>query len=87
GTKSDMRSDFSNMSGNGKVISSLFLPGYQQFKAGKKGKGTVMVSLAGGSIAWCIADGAANKRFNALPICFLAADMIWSFIDYKVANK
>lgn len=86
-TKNGIRSDFSSMSGNGQMASSLFLPGYQQIKAGKKGRGILMVSLAGGAVVWCAADAIANKRFFALPVCVLALDMIWSFVDFKVSSK
>lgn len=86
GTKEGIRSDFSSMSGNGQMASSLFLPGYQQIKAGRKGRGITMISLAGGSIAWCTVDGIVNKRFNAFPLCFLALDMIWSFVDFKISQ-
>lgn len=86
-TKNGIRSDFSSMSGNGQMVSSLFLPGYQQIRAGKKNRGILMVSLAGGAVVWCAADAIANKRFFALPVCVLALDMIWSFVDFKVSSK
>lgn len=83
--KNDAGKDAHQLTENGEMFSSLFLPGYYQLQTNQKVKGTVMVSFAAGSLLWCTVGGIAQKRFEVLPIVFvLVPDMVWSFIDYKI---
>jgi hypothetical protein len=86
--KSDAGKDMRQISGNSEMFASLFLPGYYQYKTDQNFKGTMMVSLAGGAVIWCTIGSIATKKFEAIPVCFLLVpDMIWSFIDYKIAQR
>jgi len=90
--KKDMNNDAGNdmrqVSKNGEMFSSLFLPGYYQYKHNHKVKGIIMASLAGGALTWCTVGSIAGKNFEVIPITFvLVPDMVWSFIDYKVTKN
>ncbi len=84
----DVARDMHQLSGNGELFSSLFLPGYYQYHVGQKRKSYLMAGLAGGAFAWFTIGSIANKRFEVAPIALIIVpDMIWSFIDYKVDKK
>jgi hypothetical protein len=84
----DAARDMHQLSENGELFSSLFLPGYYQYNVGQKRKSYVMIGLAGGALAWCAIGSIANKRFEVLPVAvIIVPDMVWSFIDYKVDKK
>lgn len=86
--KSDAGKDAHQLTENGEMFSSLCLPGYYQWQTNQKVKGSVMVSLAAGSLIWCTVGSIANKRFEVLPIVFVfVPDMVWSFIDYKIKKR
>ena len=86
--KSDAGKDVHQLTENGEMFSSLFLPGYVQWRTNQKVKGTAMGALAAGSVIWCAAGSITEKRFEVLPIVFvLVPDMIWSFIDYKIEKS
>ncbi len=86
--KSGIHSDFRGVSRNGDLVSSLFLPGYQQLRAERPVKGSVMASLAVGALAWCVAGSIRNEEFQVLPIgVVLIPDMLWSMIDFKINRK
>ncbi|MBN1579050.1 MAG: hypothetical protein JW913_20980 [Chitinispirillaceae bacterium] len=73
---------------NGELFASFFLPGYLQYREKHKGRGSIMVSLAVGSIAGCTAWSVAQKQFMPLPLLVvLIPDMVWSFVDHKVYRK
>ncbi|NLD92946.1 MAG: hypothetical protein GX639_09790 [Fibrobacter sp.] len=84
----DVARDMQQLSGNGELFSSLFLPGYYQYHVGQKRKSYVMAGLAGGALAWFTIGCIANKRVEVAPIALvIVPDMIWSFIDYKIDKK
>jgi hypothetical protein len=86
--KANARDDFRSVSKNGEKFSSLFLPGYQQHKSGRKVQRNFMLALAGGSLGWCVGGSIYNKRFEFLPIfCITVPTMIWSFADYSAHSK
>lgn len=86
--KSGIRSDFKGVSRNSDLVSSLLLPGYQQFRAEKPAKGSIMASLAVGALAWCVAGSIRSEEFQVLPIgIVLIPDMLWSMIDFKINRE
>jgi hypothetical protein len=86
--KSDAGKDVHQLTENGEMFSSLSLPGYYQWQTNQKVKGSVMASLAAGSLIWCTVGSITEKHFEVLPIVFiLVQDMVWSFIDYKIKNR
>jgi hypothetical protein len=80
--------DVHQLTENGEMFSSLFLPGYYQWQTNQKVKGTVMASLVAGSLIWCTVGSIKDKHFEVLPVVFvLVPDMVWSFIDYKIKKR
>lgn len=84
--KSGFQSEINGFSGNGEKFSAL-IPGLQQFKSRRVAKGVIMSSIAVGTIGWCTAESISNKQFNSLPIAFLVADIVWSFVDYNISKR
>jgi len=85
--KNGFMAEMQGMSGSGKAISSLFLPGFQQLKMKRKAPGIVMVSLAATSVGLCTGLSISKKSFFAVPLfCILIPDMVWSCIDYKISS-
>ncbi|MCX7727624.1 MAG: hypothetical protein N2053_12340 [Chitinispirillaceae bacterium] len=79
--------EYDNREEKMKSFQSLFLPGYTQFQSGKKIRGTIMVSLAVGSIAGCTIWSIKEKQFISLPLfVILIPDMVWSLVDYKISK-
>lgn len=86
--RTGMGSDFDGVAQNRALISSLLLPGYQQLRAGRSTKGSLMAALAIGSLAWCVVGSTVKDEFQILPIgVVLLPDMLWSMIDFKVNKK
>jgi hypothetical protein len=86
--KKSAREDLRSVSKNGEKFSSLFLPGLQQHKAGRKVSRNLMIGFTGASLAWCAAGSVYNKRFEFVPIFFITVPtMIWSFADYSAHSK
>jgi hypothetical protein len=86
--RDNAREDFRSVSKNGEKFSSLFLPGYQQHKNGRKVSGNLMLAFTGASLAWCTAGSIYNKRFEFIPIFFVTVPtMVWSFTDCSAHSK
>ena len=80
--------EFDRSRENRELFASFFLPGYLQLHQKHNARGCVMVSLAAGSIAGCIAWSAAHGQFMPVPLLVvLVPDMVWSLIDHKVYRK
>ncbi|MFP4165024.1 MAG: hypothetical protein ACLFQB_14065 [Chitinispirillaceae bacterium] len=85
--KTGIGSDFRGVSRNSDLVSSLLLPGYQQIKAKRNVKGSIMVTLALGALTWSVAGSMKKGEFQVLPIgVVLIPDMLWSMIDFKLNN-
>lgn len=86
--RENARDDIRAVSKNGEKFSSLFLPGYQQGKNGRKVTRTFMVGFTAASLTGCVAWSIATQKFQPIPIFAVTIPtMVWSFVDHSVYSR
>jgi hypothetical protein len=79
-------SGYSTLSSGKNQLISLLFPGFQQLRLKQPVRGTIMAGLAIASLAVCAGEAMTQDEFTGFSLyCFLAPDMLWSFIDFKIS--